>query len=264
MRLLVLGMLVCGMLRADPPVQATLPVPAQAATQMPVATPAPTSAPTAVATPATTPVQTALQTPVATPMQTSMETPMAVSPSVDAEPLAVSKPAKAFGHSGVTYAVAFSNWIVFNGSPLAYTPFEMGYDFGNGFRAQTGIDIFDYEGDDHDPSGVPGRYSYEMTDWRTSVLYRFPMSIRLRPLVGMTVDAVGGGRTLTPDYEGGIDVNANSPKISAWGYFGCGVQAGLEYLITPDWSVQLSERYDFTFTTVASPIVTELGAMVTF
>jgi hypothetical protein len=229
-----------------------------------LATPAATAQATPLTATVSTPQATPPSTPVASVAVTETAAPLAVPPAADAEPMALSKAAKALGHAGVTYSIGLANWIVFNASPLAYTPFEMGYDFGNGARAQTGIDIFDYEGNDHDPTGVPGRYSYQMTDWRTSMLYRFPMQSRLRPLVGMTVDVVGGSRSLAPDYEGGVDVNADLPKISSWGYFGCGFQAGLEYLISPDWSVHLNERYDFTFNTYASPIITEFGFMVTF
>jgi hypothetical protein len=175
----------------------------------------------------------------------------------------VSSMAKAWGHAGVTYALSLSNWALNNASPLAYTPFEMGYDLGNGARLQTGIDLFDYEAVDIDGN----RYSYAMTDWRTSLLYRLPWQyrqFRLRPLVGISVDVVNGSKSLTPYWVLGVDQNANAPKLSAWSYIGLGVQAGLEYLLSADWSLQLSERYESTFNTVASPMVTQLGATITF
>jgi hypothetical protein len=175
----------------------------------------------------------------------------------------------AWGHSGVAYMFSFSQWIVFNAQPLAYTPVEIGWDFGNGARVMTAYDIFYYEGMDTDANN-PGtgvqRYSYEMHDWRTSLIYRAPWHTRLRPIVGMSVDLVGGDKRLSPSIDPltGIDANASANAIPAWGYVGLGGLAGIEYLLTQDWSLHLSEHYDFTLNATPPTTQTQLGLMVVF
>ena len=191
----------------------------------------------------------------------------AVGTSGKASAVSVSSLAKAYGHSGFLYTLSFSNWVVFNASPLAYTPFEIGYAFSNGLRLQSGLDLFYYEGMDTDekqPLKGTQKYSYEMEDWRTSLLFSMPVSDQFRPLLGLSLNVVSGSRRLSPDVEGGLDINKDASKISAWGYFGAGALVGAEYLLNPDWSVQLTERYDFTFSATASPSVTQLGLTVLF
>ena len=208
----------------------------------------------AVAAPADAP-QSLTGVPLVTAEQTAVETPVA-KPDV-------------IGHSGVAYQFSLSNWTVFNGSPLAYTPVEIGYDFGNGMRLMTGIDLFFYDGQQDDAKVAPGvlhRYSYEMQDWKTTFIYRVPLQIRLRPIVGLSVEAVGGQRKLAPDFSGpgGADINAGAGKFAAWGFLGASPLLGLEYMINPSWALNLSGRYAVTFSTVDSPIITELGLLLTF
>ena len=190
-----------------------------------------------------------------------------VSPTAKPAPESVTAIAQAWGHSGFLYSFSVSTWSVFNGNPLAYTPVEFGYDFGSGLRVQSGMDLLYYEGNDTDekhPEAGTRRYSYEMSNWRTSLLYRMPVDTRVRPLLGVSLNAFGGSRRLTPDFQGGKDINADASKFAAWSYIGIGAQLGLEYLLTYDWSLLLSGRYDFTFTAVPSPVVTQLGLAVTF
>lgn len=176
----------------------------------------------------------------------------------------------AWGHSGFLYAFSFSKWNVFNSGPLAYTPFELGYDFGNGLRVQSGMDLFYYEGTDihTDDKGVvsaPAKYSYEMNNWRTSLFYRVPFDMRLRPLAGISVNIVSGSRKLSRETNAsGKDINADKSKIPAWGYTGLGLQVGVEFLLNQDWSLIASLRYDVTFNVVPSPWVKQLGVAVTF
>ena len=107
-----------------------------------------------------------------------------------------------------------------------------------------------------------------MSNWRTSLYYRFPLPIRLRPLAALSLNAFGGSRRLAKvaaNADGsGPDINAGASKFAAWSYIGVGGLLGLEYLLNADWSLQLSGRYDFTFTSVASPVVSQLGVAVTF
>jgi hypothetical protein len=88
--------------------------------------------------------------------------------------------------------------------------------------------------------------------------------MRLRPVLGLSLNMVGGSRKLAPVFQGGKDIYADKPKIPAWGYTGLGALFGLEFLLTRDWALHASLRYDFTFSSVASPLVTQLGTMVTF
>lgn len=187
-----------------------------------------------------------------------------------AEPLSPTVEEAALGHSGFLYAFSFSRWSLFNSAPLAYTPFEIGYDFGNGVRLQTGMDLFYYEGTDNvvsdkgDPIGL-AQFTYEMTNWRSSILYQAPLPIPLRPVLGISANIVGGSKKLARVQDSsGKDINADKPKIPAWGYTGMGVLVGLEYLINADWTASLSLRYDTTFSAVPSPLVQQLGVAVTF
>jgi hypothetical protein len=191
--------------------------------------------------------------------------PAPTSPSAETKVIVPQPPA--FGHSGILYQFSFSQWNVFNGSPLAYTPFEVGYDFGNGLRLQTGYDIFYYTGMDQDPKNQAAglqEYSYQMSDWRSSAIYRVPLPLRVRPLTGISLDVVGGSRRLSPDFEGGKDINATAPSISAWGFFGTSVLAGLELLLNPDWNINVTGRYTFTFNEQPSPTSLQMGLMVVF
>jgi hypothetical protein len=183
------------------------------------------------------------------------------SPVVTATPTPGSE--KPLGHGGFVYEFSLANWNVFNGSPLAYTPLEIGWDFGNGWRVLTAYDIFYYIGEEND-QGTVTQYNYQMYDWRTTGLYRFNNPYRLRPILGVTLDIVGGQKTLTPNIVDGVDLNAGSGGSPAWGYIGIGGLGGFEYLLSPDWTLQATERYDFAFGGVSSPYVTQLGVLVVF
>jgi hypothetical protein len=184
-----------------------------------------------------------------------------LSPTASAVALSPVAQAASGEASGLTYSFSFAQWDAFNGQPLSYTPLELGWAFSSGLRLQSGIDLFYYEGQDisTDTPPVPGRYSYNMLDWRTSVLYRVPWNFPLRPLLGLTFEAVNGTRRLTPDYVGGVDLNASAPSLSAWGFFGVGGLLGLEWLFSRDLSLQLSARYLATFDLVPSPLVVQTG-----
>lgn len=172
---------------------------------------------------------------------------------------------KPLGHGGFVYEFSLAQWEVFNAKPLAYTPLEIGWDFGNGWRVLTAYDLFYYVGSEND-QGTITQYNYQMYDWRTTALYRFNNPYRLRPIVGMTLDIVGGQKTLTPDVVDGVDLNAanESSASAAWGYVGVGALGGLEYLVSQDWTIQASERYDLAFGGPSSPYITQLGVLVVF
>jgi hypothetical protein len=103
-----------------------------------------------------------------------------------------------------------------------------------------------------------------MSNWRSSLLYRAALPMRLRPVLGASLNMVGGSRKLAPVIQAGKDISADKPKIAAWGYTGLGALFGLEYLLSPDWALHSSLRYDFTFSSVSSPLVIQLGTLVTF
>jgi hypothetical protein len=173
----------------------------------------------------------------------------------------VTKVAKTYGHSGVVYMFSLANWVLFNNTALAYTPVELGYDFGNGVRLVTGYDLFYYQGLG---TGLQ-QYSYVMSDWRTSVIYRYPMTQRLRPILGMSFDFVGGSQHLAPVIQNDVDINADTSSGPAWGFVGIGAIAGAEWLVNEDWSLQLSEHYIADFGNISySPTVTQLGVMIVF
>lgn len=162
---------------------------------------------------------------------------------------------------GFLYAFSFAQWNVFNGAPLSYTPLEVGWAFENGLRVQTGIDLFYYEGmqDSLDTPPVETKYTYDMMNWRTTLLYRMPLKFRLRPLVGITLEAVRGTRKLLPNFVGSVDTNATVHPIEAWGFFGMGGLLGMEWLFNRDWSWQLSARTLFTFDSAPAPWVIQTG-----
>ncbi len=142
---------------------------------------------------------------------------------------------------------------------------EAGWAFENGLRLQAGIDLFYYSGmqdDKKNPASGSRLYSYEMTDLRFSALYRPRIPFRVRPLGGITFEVVGGQRRLAPEIVGGRDINATAPKIDAWGFFGCGLEGGAEWLLTRDVSLQLVERYIFTFGGIQAPLVTQASLCV--
>ena len=150
--------------------------------------------------------------------------------------------------SGFTYVIGATALSVFNGSPLSYTPFEVGWRFENGLRIRTAADIFYYEGMDIDakqPELGQQLYSYDMMDLRTSVLYAVPLPSRVRPVAGMTVEAMGGSRKLA----GGV---LNPPTQAAWGFLGTGAVLGAEWRAGDALAVELLARYTYTYANVGA------------
>lgn len=194
---------------------------------------APTAVPTAAVTEAAPVPATAVPTPEHTPSATP--TPAVVAPAAWAE-------------SGLEYRFSVGLLSVFNGSPLSYTPVELGWRFANGLRLSTGMEIFYYEGIDHDDK-QPGlgdqNYSYSMQNWRSSVLYVVPLPFRVRPLAGLSLELMRGTRQLsTPGL-------LNAPTIDAWNAIGSGGILGVEFRGGPSWAASLTGRYTFSFGTVA-------------
>jgi hypothetical protein len=158
--------------------------------------------------------------------------------------------------SGFEYCFGVSALSLFNASPLAFTPFELGWRFSNGLHLRTAVDVFYYEGLDFDPDPKavdkgPRKYSYEMRDIRASLLYSVPLPGRLKPMAGMTVELLGGTRKLT-----GLGI-VNPGVVDAWGFVGTGAVLGGEFRMSENWSAELLGRYTFSFGAVGS--VTSLG-----
>jgi hypothetical protein len=158
-------------------------------------------------------------------------------------PLAVTDLAP-WNQSGVEFCFGLTAMSVFNGSPLGYTPFEMGWRFSNGFHIRSGIDLFYYDGPDTD-SSQPGLgvqdYSYEMMDWRTSLLYTVHVPGHLRPIVGLTVDFLRGDRKLGDPSLG------DTPQLPAWGFLGTGGVVGGEWRIDQNWGLELLARSTLSY-----------------
>jgi len=168
----------------------------------------------------------------------------------------VSAPAPLWSESGLEYRFSLGALSTFNGSPLSYMPFEMGWRFANGLRVRSGLDIFYYEGVDSDakqPALGKEIYTYDMLNWRSSVLYVVPLPFRLRPLAGLSLELMRGDRhRATP----GV---LNPPKIEAWGFMGPGGVLGLEFRGGPHWALSLTGRYTFSFTEVGQVAAADFG-----
>jgi hypothetical protein len=162
--------------------------------------------------------------------------------------------------SGFEVGVRLGALSVFNAAPLAYTPLELGYQFKNGLRARTGIQLFYYRGDDtdpKDPSAAIQHYSYEMLDWRLSADYVVPLPLALRPMVGLSLDVVSGSRKLDRDALGNPVVNP--PAIAAWSALAPGGLLGVEWKAGEAWSLELAGRYAYGFSATGSIASGELG-----
>ena len=173
-----------------------------------------------------------------------------------AEPAPVSPPAQAWSEKGLEYSFRLSALSLFNGSPLSYTPFEIGWRFGNGLQVRSGIEIFYYEGVDRDakqPALGDETYSYSMLNWRSSLLYVVPLPSRLRPVAGVSLEFVRGDR------QRSVRGLVNPPKIEAWGYVGPGGVLGVDFRGGPSWSVSLDGRYTFSFNEVGQVAAADLG-----
>jgi hypothetical protein len=169
-------------------------------------------------------------------------------------PVTATATAEPWKDSGFEYCFGATALSVFNASPLAFSPFELGWRFSNGLHLRLGVDVFYYEGLDTDvksPAQGVRNYSYEMRDLRSSLLYTVPLPGRLRPLAGLTFEAVGGTRKLSGP---GI---VNPPTLDAWGFLGTGAVLGAEWRLSENWSLEAQGRYTFSFAAVGP--VTALG-----
>lgn len=170
--------------------------------------------------------------------------------------LAESAPPKV---SGFEVGVRLSALGVYNGSPLAYRPFELGWRFSNGLRIRTGIELFYYEDKvPTDPAelaadAADGKhyYSYEMQNIRSSIDYVVPMPYRIRPVVGLSFDALNGSRSEK-------DV-ANSPKSDAWSVLAAGVLLGMDARVSEHATVDLQGRFSHGFTETGAIVGADLG-----
>jgi hypothetical protein len=149
-----------------------------------------------------------------------------------------------WNQSGVEFCFGATAMSLFNGAPLGYTPFEIGWRFNNGFHIRSGIDLFYYDGPDTD-SSQPGLgvqdYSYEMMDWRTSLLYTVHVPGHLRPVVGVTLDFLRGDRKLGDPSLG------DTPQLAAWGFLGTGGVVGGEWRIDQNWGIELLARSTLSY-----------------
>jgi hypothetical protein len=215
------------------------PGPTALVTAIAVATVAPTALPTAAPSPA----PTAAVTPVEEPQGKHHHKGGKPDESSSTGPLAVTDLAP-WNQSGVEFCFGATAMSLFNGAPLGYTPFEMGWRFSNGFHIRSGIDLFYYDGPDTD-SSQPGLgvedYSYEMMDWRTSLLYTVHVPGHLRPIVGVTLDFLRGDRKLGDPSLG------DTPQLPAWGFLGTGGVLGGEWRIDQNWGVELLARSTLSY-----------------
>lgn len=193
--------------------------------------------------------------------EATLLSPAAAALSPTAQPVAtLSATPEGPKENGFTYGVGATALSVFNGSPLSYTPFEIGWRFENGLRIRTAADIFYYEGVDKDakqPLLGNQLYSYDMMDLRTSLLYAVPLPSPVRPVAGLTLEAVRGTRKLA----GGV---LNAAAQDAWGFLGTGAVLGAEWRVTGSLAIELLARYTFTFADVGAMTGAGLGTAFLF
>jgi hypothetical protein len=249
---LVAAALVCGgrlgaeeaAAAAPASVSATTPVAGSAAAG--VSAPSPSGTPTALSSPTavSAPVPAAASATAAVTEKTGA--PESEGPKhrsrqgADDEPMVVPV---VWDRSGVELTLGATALSVFNGSPLSYTPFEIGWRFANGLHVRSGFDLFYYNGLDTDvkqPQQGVQLYTYEMQNWRSSVLYTVPVPGHLRPIAGLSLEIVQGSRKLA-------GLNADPSTQSSWGFLGPGAIAGAEWRLTPHWAVEMLGRYTFSF-----------------
>ncbi len=185
--------------------------------------------------------------------------------------LAGACPAAEPEETGLLFSAGLSQWHLPNAGPLAYTPFELGWDFGGGLRVQTGVDIFYYRARQEDQVNYKDlgakQFYYEMTGWRSSLLYRVPLPIRLRPVMGLTAEAVGGKRRRDAEPGEAVSPAEAARELPAWSFFGGGLLAGLELILGPSWNLGLYGRYVFSFKDAKeapSPMVLQSGITAVF
>jgi hypothetical protein len=212
LKLLALGMVAARLGAAEALVP---PVPGTAETV--AASPAPTAA-AASPTPASSSVAAPLSAGAAT----------ALSPAAGAWP-----------DHGVEYRFSLGQLFVFNAQPLSYVPFELGWRFSNGVRVRTAIEAFYYDGPEKDPNrgGQISWYTYSMNNC-TSLLYEYPWTRHLRPLMGLTIETMWGSRQYSY-----VAANTANPISASWSGFGPGALLGLQWQAAPHWGFSLNGRY---------------------
>ena len=152
----------------------------------------------------------------------------------------LSPAAGAWPDHGVEYRFSLGQLWAFNAQPLSYVPFELGWRFANGVRVRTAVEVFYYDGPEKDPTrgGQVSWYTYSMNNWRTSLLYEYPWTRHLRPLMGVTVEAMWGSRQYSY-----VAANTANPISASWSGFGPGALLGLQWQAAPHWGFSLNGRY---------------------
>jgi hypothetical protein len=156
---------------------------------------------------------------------------------------------------GFEYGLRLSALSVFNGSPLAYGPIDLGWRFGNGVRIRTGLSLFYYTGLDSDskqPDLGSESYYYEMVDWRLSTDYVVALPFKVKPVVGISVDLISGTRSRS------VPQLRNTPKLAAWSMVAPGALLGLDWRGGEHWSTDLQVRFSHGFTEIGPVISTDL------
>jgi hypothetical protein len=164
----------------------------------------------------------------------------AAAPAPAGAALALSPPAAAWPDHGVEYRFSLGQLWVYNAQPLSYVPIEIGWRFSNGVRVRTAIEAFYYDGPDKDATqgGQTAWYTYSMNNWRTSLLYEYPWTRHLRPLMGVTIEAMWGSRQYSS-----VPANTANPSSAAWSGFGPGALLGLQWQVGPHWGLSVTGRY---------------------
>jgi len=236
LKLLALGVLAARLGAADAPALAPpMPGTAETAALSPVPSAVPTPAPAVQPAPAPRPVST---------------------PPGPGAPVALSPGAEAWPDHGIEYRFSLGQLWVFNAAPLSYVPFEIGWRFPNGVRVRTALEAFYYDGPEKDATrgGQTSQYTYSMNNWRTSVLYEYPWTRHLRPLMGVTIEAMWGSRQYTS-----VPANTGNPVSASWGGFGPGALLGMQYQVGPHWGLSLNGRYILVLGAPANVGVVDLG-----
>ncbi|HTB21315.1 MAG TPA: hypothetical protein VK914_01265 [bacterium] len=155
-----------------------------------------------------------------------------------------------WGQQGPEYRFSLGALKLANGQALSYMPLEVGWRFASGWRLRAGLELFYYTGLDQDKytadnSLGPQQFYYQMQDVRLSALYEWPLRSRWRPLAGMTVDTVYGGRQFSYTYSGANPTPPNPapPQEPAYSFEALGAEGGVEYRGGPHWSLSLEARY---------------------
>lgn len=144
--------------------------------------------------------------------------------------------------SGFLVGLGLSQYLVNNGSPLAYN-FDLGYQFSNNLILRTGADTFFFEG----KSGGQ-TYSYSFNNFTTSLAYLFGPAGPVRPFAGLSMDFVTG-------QQSPANV-ASAPVGSAPGGIGGGGLAGLRWALRPGFELQAQAH--------AFYVVSDLGFVTSF